>query len=397
MSSVIGLALASDELRAVLVRDDIVRWAARAGRDDERELAAQIAALLAQAPAPRWPRPRVVASIGPAASQVRRLTGLPPIGDPAQLARLVRESAGRFFLRNGIALETTAVRPVEPGIAWAAALEQTEVTAVEVACRMAAFPLRAIVPAVVALGAAIADGELAWHDGRVRAELAVRASELVSARRVPAPGEAPDSSAASAIAALAPLGEERWRFADAYGATRVRAAEPLALRSSAQTAATTSRRRIILAAVAAGTAAVVAIVAPVLTTWAMRVRATHQLALVAPSLRGALTTEHDLDRLTSALHEVARFERERRPPTTILAHLTHALPPGASLVAIRADSAEGTLVLLAPRAAAAMAALDTVPDLVAPETIGPITKEVVGTRELERATVRFRLAPTARP
>jgi hypothetical protein len=94
--------------------------------------------------------------------------------------------------------------------------------------------------------------------------------------------------------------------------------------------------------------------------------------------------------MSEALAEVAAFDASRRSPTLILSQLTRALPENAALVTVRLDTAGGTMVILAPRAAAALAALDRVAAVIAPEIIGPVTKEMAGTRELERATMQFR-------
>ena len=99
--------------------------------------------------------------------------------------------------------------------------------------------------------------------------------------------------------------------------------------------------------------------------------------------------------MSEALAQVATFDASRRSVTLILAQLERALPENAALVTVRLDTAGGTMVILAPRAAAALAALDSVPAVVAPVIIGPVTKEMAGTRELERATIQFRLGAVA--
>ncbi|MGH7719649.1 MAG: hypothetical protein ACREON_12500, partial [Gemmatimonadaceae bacterium] len=78
--------------------------------------------------------------------------------------------------------------------------------------------------------------------------------------------------------------------------------------------------------------------------------------------------------------------------TLLMADLTRALPEGSALVAFRSDSAAGSIVALAPRAAAVLTAMEHVPGVVGPEIFGPVTREVVKEKELERVTVRFRLA-----
>jgi hypothetical protein len=45
-------------------------------------------------------RPRAVAAIGPSLVQVKKLSGLPLLQDSAALSAVIREGAGRFFLKN---------------------------------------------------------------------------------------------------------------------------------------------------------------------------------------------------------------------------------------------------------------------------------------------------------
>jgi hypothetical protein len=138
----------------------------------------------------------------------------------------------------------------------------------------------------------------------------------------------------------------------------------------------------------------IAVVAAIGTPIVARVVRAHttarQLSAISRRARDAEAAERDLARMSEALVEVSSFDASRRSPTLILAQLTGALPENAALVAVRLDTAGGTLVILAPRAAAALAALDSIKAVVAPAIIGPVTKEMAGTRELERATVQFR-------
>jgi hypothetical protein len=105
----------------------------------------------------------------------------------------------------------------------------------------------------------------------------------------------------------------------------------------------------------------------------------------------------ELRRVTAALDEVAAFDASRRPATTLLAELTRALPDGAAMVALRIDSAGGSLVAVAPRAPAVLMPLERVPGIRAPEIVGPVTREVLGGREVERVTVRFALDSVPHP
>jgi hypothetical protein len=101
--------------------------------------------------------------------------------------------------------------------------------------------------------------------------------------------------------------------------------------------------------------------------------------------------ERELRRTTATLGEVAAFDGGRRSATLLLADLTRALPDSSAIAAIRVDTAGGTLVALTPRAATVLSGIERVPGIVAPEIPGPVTREAVRGRELERLTVRFRL------
>src|SRR5881296_3715873 len=86
MTTRIGLALARDAVRAVAVRRRRILWAAEAPLEPGAALDAAIRSLLAAAPVPRFPRPVLSAAIGPQASQVRLVAGLPDIQDSETLA-----------------------------------------------------------------------------------------------------------------------------------------------------------------------------------------------------------------------------------------------------------------------------------------------------------------------
>jgi hypothetical protein len=389
----VGLGIASDCVRAVGVRGAAVVWAVEAERSPDDDLAAAIVQLLRHATVPRWPRPVVVAAIGPAASQTKRLAGLPATADVATIRSIIREGTSRFFLRSGIPLVTAGVRMEESGAAWAAAFDLPVVRAIEAACRTLGLRLRLIVPSIVALPRAVEAGRVEWTDGEVQSELTVAGRSLVNTRRLSATGR--DSlemvATPTAIAALNSLGADSWRFADAYGATQLSDDEPLALRSSSgELDAGTTRRAVRIAAVCLCLALVAAIGTPIVARVVRSHSTARQLSVISRRARDAEAAGRDLARMSEALAEVASFDASHRSPTLILLQLTRALPENAALVTVRLDTAGGTMVILAPRAAAALAALDSVKAVVAPEIIGPVTKEMAGTRELERATVQFR-------
>lgn len=389
MSTSLGIAVGADRIRAVALNGGRITAATEAQVGPGDSLSAALAELLSGAPLPRFPRPRVVVAFGPSLAQTRRIAGLPPLEDGRMLAQVVREGAGKFFLRNGVPLATTGVRIIEPGTVWAAALDERAVRQVEAGCRAAGLRVDRFVPAVAVLGRGLTGEHVRWPDGGAVAEIALEGGEMRSVRRVSAvPGA--DATPPAAVPALARLGEEGWRFADAYGAASLPAYEPMVLRPAGATAAgDIPRWRLGLAAGALGAALLFAAVAPALRAMDAEDRAVGRIAAVQDRRRAASDTERELARITGALAEAAAFDEKRYSPTLLLADLTAALPAGTAIVAFRADSAAGSVVALAPRAAVVVQPLERVPGIVSPEIVGPVTREPVGGRELERVTVRF--------
>lgn len=447
----IGIAVASDGVRVVAVERGIVRWATEvpwaatehaitSDRPHAETLADAITATLAPAlaSAPRrvlrgamlgLTRPVAIAAVGAGAAQLRRLSELPPFTDARLVARAVREGSGRFFLRNGVPLVTTSVQLVEPGSAWAGAVDEPVLAALAAACQRAGLRLRAVVPAPVAIARAVADGEIAWHDGATTMRVTAVGGRVTYVRRVPVRRDAAPVVALGTadlafpeVGSLASLGTDGRRYADAYGAAILPLSEPLATRPSGTTAErAVPRWRRVLAWSVAGLALVAAVAAPgVSARWHAR-QAERALLLLGPTTRAMALTERALATTDDGLRAHAAFDARRRSAIGLLEQLTQVLPEGAALVALRMDSVGGTLMALTPRAGALVAALDTLPLLAAVEVLGPVTRErvtlapsgaseavmapgmsppgtpavvhAVGTgsvRELERVAVRFR-------
>lgn len=399
MRVTLGIAVGADRIRAVLLNGGRVAAATEAQVGPGDSLSAALAELLSGAPLPRFPRPRVVVALGPALAQTRRIAGLPPLGDGRMLAQVIREGAGKFFLRNGVPLATTGVRVVEPGTVWAAALDERAVREVEAGCRVAGLRVDRFVPSVAVLGRGLVAEQVLWPDGGAVAEVVLEGGELRSVRRFAAAAGA-DAPHPTAVPALARLGAEGWRFADAYGAASLPDYEPMVLRPAGSTAAgDVPRWRLGMAGGALAAALLFASVAPALRAMDAEDRAVGRIAAVQDRRRAAADTERELGRVSAALAEAAAFDEKRYSPTLLLAELTAALPAGTAIVAFRADTATGNIVALAPRATLVVQPLEKVPGLVSPEIVGPVTRETLAGRELERVTVRFAIdaARRARP
>ena len=442
----VGIGISARSVRAVGVSGDAIRWSIDLERNEGEPLSDTITALVDRSPialtgggtgsrtlserrprmrGPRgwqtggWLRPRVVVAIGPSAVQLKRLTGLPPLTDAAALEALVREGAGRFFLRNGVPLITTGVRLVKPGTVWAAAFEAPVVDEVERACRTADLRLQAMVPTATALAHAMSpasSGEIVvWTDGDVRTELTFSEGRVASVRRLPSErsnerfNERSDACNVSGstgtgrpspIGALEKLGERSLDFADAYGAARMAQRlgrdEPLILRAGSTALGSSrhkepSRSRLVMVASVFLVAASSAVAGPALVAAHTAHDARARLRSMGEQVRRAERDETELSRVSRALAQVASFESSRRSATTLLGNLTRALPKEAALVALDVDTTGGTLVALGARASQVTTALEKVKEIASPEIVGPVTREAAGSREVERVTVRFRV------
>lgn len=391
MSLTIGIAVASDAVRAVAVKDGIVKWALRTERTEGGELAADLETLLRQAPVSRWSRPRVVAVVGPAGAQTKRLSGLPLLQDGGALAEIVRESSGRFFLRNGVPIITSGVRVDDEGT-WVAAFERPIVEAIKDTCARRKLRLSFVAPTLIVLSLATSQHTIRWRDGEVVAEATYGADGRLRAVKRAGDGAA-NAGDAHIVSALATLGADAWQFADAYGAAVANSGEPIAWRGwSKRGGQGVLSRAGRVAAVSALLAMLAAALAPSIGDAVSARRSSTQLAQLAPRTKRAVAARSELAQMTRALSEISAFAATRHSSVVLLSATTRALPEGAALASIHVDSTFGTMVIVAPRIAAAMSALDTVHAMSALEIVGPVTKEITGGKELERASVHFRLS-----
>lgn len=399
MSVLIGLAITSDRIRAVGTQRHRILWAIESERSEDGDLTEAITELLAQAELPRWPRPRVHAVLGPSLSQVRLLSELPPLRDPRLLGRIVAESASRFFVKTSTSMRTTSVRPVDAGTVWAGALDGDCVAAVEAACRALRLRFLCIAPSAVALRHAVVEPAAAMRDGPIRLEVRYDETSIIAARRHYVDAGTPDADPENAVVErLRCLGDSAGRFADAFGAARLQPREPLVLQL--QQSGGRGDRRVPRWRLTAGAAACIgawtaAAVAPTLAVGRAGEDAYVRMRESEEAWRTAMTAEAELQRVTDALGELARFDAMRRPVVLVLEDLTRALPEASAITSIRIDSVAGDLVILTPRAEAVIDALERSSRLTSLEIVGPVAREVVGDRELERVALRFALVTPA--
>ncbi|MFN2397812.1 MAG: hypothetical protein ABR543_04100 [Gemmatimonadaceae bacterium] len=384
MTMRIGIAIDMGSVRAVGVSGGRVLWAREYERGEE-----SLAVTLRRATWPNGPshsgvlKPRVIVAVGPARSQTKILCGLPAVSDSRVLTRIVRENDSKFFLRNGSALSTTGVRVIEPGSAWAAAVDAPLAREIAEACRTAGVRLQAIVTSAAALKYALPGGRAVLRDGDVRSEVVMSCGELASVRRLPSGTGSTRECDAHLVVALAKLGNGAGRFADAYGAAMFSASDPLALRTAsvgAVGARSAPRWRVLAAALAFVLAPAAAMLAPGLAAGRTEARAANRLASLAGKQRAAAALARELERITVQLEELASFNASRTSAVILLSGITAALPLDAAVVAFRVDSAQGTIVVVAPRGAAVLGVLERVPGIATPEIVGPVTREALGGR-----------------
>jgi hypothetical protein len=395
MRARVGLAVSRDAVRAVALRDERVVWAGEAPLGSPDELPQTIDRLLDQASLPRWPRPLLSAAVGPHCAQVKRLAGLPETSDAATLASIIRESVGTFFLKNGITLVTTGVRPVGAGSAVAAAIEQSCVDAIHAACRARGLRAGPIAPTAVALTRATADAAFQWNDGSLTVEVRHTDAGVESVRTRPAQS-ADGSPPLTPVPGLATLGADAVRYADAYGAAALDALEPLAVHAvvSPWLTLVQSRRPLAVGGALLALALVSVALSPLAAVWAGK-RATARLEQVRPGrwqvISGALT---QLDGVSGLLRDAQAFADARASASRLLGELTRVLPEGTALLSFDWTADRGEAVVLTPNAGATLAAMRRLPGVSAAELVGSVSNQSAGGRELQRVTVRFTMTPT---
>ena len=404
MKTRVGLGLSHDAVRAVAVTARGVSWAVEAViEQSDRGLEETITHVLAKAPLPPWSRPVLSAAVGPQASQVKVVAGLPQSADASTLAAIIREGVGSFFLKNGVPLVTTAVRPVGPGEAWVGALDRPVVEAVREACRARGWRLGVIAPAAVTLPFAIQDAAFRWTDGNILLEANHANRTLTAVRTRPTWAMEQETARPSPVPELAALGDDAIRFADAYGAAALAPGEPLALDAAAAGWWTgrAVRRRFLPPATVFLLATVTLITSPLASRWAER-QARAQIGQVRPEQWGAIDSARaQLDRVTRVLAATSRFAASGVGVTDLLAQLARTLPDSNVLVMIDLDGTRAQALILTRQPAATLAAARALPGLASAE-LASDPNGGIALPGFERVVLRFQFrppqpAPSGRP
>lgn len=390
MRATLGLAIASDHVGAVLVRDGALQWSALRSCD-RASRAERIVELITACPRGRWGSRRVVAAIGPSGVQVRRLTDVPAALSQEELREIVRTGAGRFFLKNGIPLETSCGRQSD-GTAWAAAYDAALIGEIEDACRAGSSHLTAIVPVALALRLATRDQSVAWQDGELQLSLAYLDDDLIQVRcsRVAAESAFRPMDLSPLLVAV---GLPAIPLVPAYTATLVSVKAPLVLRRSIPLASAPSRKQLVVASIACALAFICCWLSPAVVSSIRANRAQHLLARLERQADVGRNVSNALDSVTRSLEAVGAFDGRARSMTLLLAEITRALPDSCTLEQLQVnDSTGGSVVAVGPRAAVVVDALERVPLIAAPTISGPVASLSLGGRSMERVAVAFRLA-----
>ena len=393
----LGLGIGRRRVSAVLLDGATIRWTAVRPRSDDESLAQTLEALLAERPRSRLRMPIVTAAIGPRAAQLKLISDLPLLAQPAALAAVVREHASRFFLKNGVPLLFSGARATSTTSAWVAAFEEPVVRSIIDVCASLGLELQMVTPTAVALRFATSAATITWSDDDV--SLAITYVDGCPAVVRSASGVGTSDALPSFAPAFRALAGRAEQFMDAAGAAGTPRAEPIALRGAAiRLTREPSRRRLAIS----GTVCVIAIVAalamPGLASWQVTRSATARASAVRTRVRGVERDARDLASVTAGLSSVASFTQSRRSITVLLAQLTRALPEGCALLALQLDSAgAGNIVAVGPRASALVDAVERVPGIALPEIVGPVTRETAAGKPLDRVTLRFRLVPEVTP
>jgi hypothetical protein len=387
MRSRIGVAVTANGVAAVLLHRGAIVWRGSVPVSPDAPLTQSIAALLRYAPVGKLAKPGVVAAIGPSASQVKVLRGLPAVRDPRLYSRIIRSSPERFFLRNGVPLLIAEVA-VQHDRIWGAALDEPVVQAVVDACRVTRLRLLGCVPSLAVIGNAFTDGYIAWHDGPAFVEVTVSKGVCSSARRGQSGASVVEASIAPALEAL---GDEAADFAEAFAAATAARRQSLLLRPRSESLSRRTRlvlRMFVCMLVLA--AGLVVIVAPGLSASREQARAERELAGLQPRALEVAQARQKLRLVSEALDQVEAFDASRRSALEFLGGMNQALPESTALVMLRVDSVGGNFVAITRAGATVLAAVADIDGVMGPQLIGSMTHELSNGIETDRLSIRFR-------
>lgn len=377
-SRVLGLAVGTTTVRAVLVERIAITWAGSADYSSLADLADVIARLAGESGKPVR-RARV--ALERTAVQLRSIDPAPPIRERAVPAYVALETT-RLFRTNGAPLVTDAVVvPIakDRRALWAAAVPEPLLAAIVNGCDQAGLVIEALAPAADTLPAAIVspDGttELVFPNGCSTESLSVGIGGVWRSRLVRGVG----ALTGTWVPSLAALGTDAPALASAYAtAVRLPTLELVPSGRKASQRQNAHRRQVRVAALGLAlwmAAAGVFVLRLVLANS----RTTHALDAARVSVDSALALRRDLDASQATLATIARARAFRSQRLRLLGELTRVLPDSVTLIALH-TSGDGTVRLAgyAPRAAQVVAELGHIPGLSGVRLEGTVTRESLG-------------------
>jgi len=337
------LTVRDASLHAVMMHRGAATWAGEATYASLAELTDAVARLAAE---PAHPCRRLVVTLERPVVQLRTLADLPPVSHRA-LAAVVAHQASRFFRKNGVPLVTDAV--------WVGAEP----------AGLRGWPPRRLIRFVL--------GRAREPPSRPIARAAAAAEPLIEAIAAGA------RAAGLALEAIAPP----------QGDAALSLFSP-ALRQTRARVARRGLRRWFLTAAGAWTLAATLFV--VRLGWERR-RVGAELTALDEPVRAVLAARRDLRDAAAAVEAVASVERSKGAALDVLAAVAAALPDSAVLTSFTwGAGAGGVLTGAAQRASDVVARLERA-GLQELRLEGPVVREAIGGRALERFTIVFRESP----
>lgn len=393
--SSIGVAVRPTTLHAVVGRRGRVLQRVARERTGPAAFEDDLVALLRAVRRHRFTIRRVTIALGPHDVSVKRLTGLPRIGDPAVVQALVCANRTRFLLAAGN--HSTVAQPVRTEKDWwIAAYDAVVVTACERACARAGLALRAVVPSLWVVAADGTPGASSWDDGERTWRFHLAGGHVQQITQVvPA---VPQQGGRPVVPIALPQAPNDFPR-EALAAIRLHAFRQLALRPGQSRRARRFWRAVTVASalLAASSLAAVAL--------GPSVAAQREISRLRETLRSKARAITDVtagasasERESRILEGIEQFARSRHSKLRVLGALTSALPESTAIASFRADSTGGTLVALAVNGPGVVTAISELPGFTQPRLIGPIIRETGGATTLDRLTIGFRWVPsTGRP
>ena len=390
----LGISISENDICVMVVRQQAVLYAAAERIESAMSISDSLHRLLADPALHCHGATTVRAAVGFGWSQVKRLKGLPHSDDRELIRRVVSRADGRFFRRNSVPLAIANVRLLATGEALVGAIDQHVIDVLLESCSAAGLVLEAVLPYAAALGFAIRQSCVQASDGPIAAEMhyddAGRLCDLRSgvAITMGAPPAIEDGCLAEP---LKRLGSEAPRFAAAFGATMMSGADDLALETRRlRQNPRVSNRRVAAGAIAMAIAAGTWYLAPIIASKGTADRTRFVDSAMARRYGGVRRASDSLRQITAQLHELAVFSEHRRSMTLFLASLTESLPDSVQVVSLKTDSIGGTLTILSPLSASAVADVAAMPGVDGVSLGGPVISESTGSGERQRAVIVFR-------